>query len=488
MNMEEDIELRTQTHSIKVPRVYKASAGILAAHLRGDGSVKDLVYQQINKSRHPRVKAIYALVSEAARNDNILTKLFSLTQLIQNEHPLDPSLAKILASELLWGKGLSKAGDSKPVATIRKYESKLKSNLSLKDISKRPVKKAQIPRYVRINRLKASDTALILAALKSDGYEQVTYKQENVSYSEFLQLAKKLTAYQFLLDYHFSDLLAFAPGTTFFDHRMYNEGILVLQDKASCLAVEALDPPQGSCILDVCAAHARKPLQAVTKSAYLGDKRNGCNVIAVERDTKRCNTLRSLMQKFGAVDKIQIINDDFLKIDPNLYTQVEYIILDPSCSGSGILYRDNDPAEQHENDSKERLEKLASLQTKLLRHALSFPNVKKVAYSTCSIHRRENEDVAMEILNGNESVDPVKSFKLKENCLPNWETRGLSELGKVGERFIRSKPKEDLGIGFFVAVFERTAGVNELSPTSQKRTFCDEISAVKNKRKKKKLH
>ena len=105
MNMEEDIELRTQTHSIKVPRVYKASAGILAAHLRGDGSVKDLVYQQINKSRHPRVKAIYALVSEAARNDNILTKLFSSTQLIQNEHPLDPSLAKILASELLWGKG-----------------------------------------------------------------------------------------------------------------------------------------------------------------------------------------------------------------------------------------------------------------------------------------------------------------------------------------------------------------------------------------------
>ena len=104
-------------HSVKVPRIYKQSAGILAAFIRGEGSVKDLVYNQTGKNRHPRIKAVYALVSEAARNENILSRLFSVTGLIEKEHPLDPCLAKILASELLWGKGLLKAGDSKPVLT-----------------------------------------------------------------------------------------------------------------------------------------------------------------------------------------------------------------------------------------------------------------------------------------------------------------------------------------------------------------------------------
>lgn len=462
--MGEQIKKSVLPHSVKVPRIYKLSAGILAAHLRGEGSIKDLVYSQVSKNRHPRVKAIFALASEAARNEALLTHLFAVTGLIENERPLDSNLAKILASELLWGKGLSKAGNSKPVVTLRGYESKLKSNVAKKDVPKRSISKNEIPRYVRINLIKATNIERVVSTLKNDSYIEVTYEREDTSYAQFVYMAQNLAINHFLVDYHFKDLLAFGAGTMFFENKLYNEGILVLQDKASCLAVEALNPPTGTFVLDACAAPGMKTLQAVTK---VNSCLNKCNsrVIAIERDTKRCKTLRTLMQKFGA-NNIQVFNKDFLELIPHEFPQVEYIILDPSCSGSGIFHRGE---QSQKEESIERIEKLASLQTKLLRHALSFPSVKRVAYSTCSIHKRENEDVVMEVLRGSGSFEPVKSFILKENCLPDWERRGLSEYGDEAKKFIRSKPIDDLGIGFFVAIFERVADVEKLNKPSKKR-------------------
>ena len=466
---EESIQ-KVHSHSIKVPRVYKSAAGILAAHFKGEGSIKDLVYSQVSKNRHPRIKAIFALASEAARNQVLLTHLFSLTGLIENEHPLDPNLAKVLATELLWGKGLSKAGNSKPVVTLREYEHKLKANVYNEDIynnlyyNKRVDSKNKIPRYVRINLLKASNTDRILSTLKIDGYHEVTYERRSTSYLQFVDMANNLAINHFLIDYHFKDLLAFGAGTTFFDNKLYNEGTLILQDKASSLAVEALNPPPGAFVLDACAAPGMKTLQAMTKINTCGGQNNG-HMIAIERDIKRCKTLRSLMQKFGA-DNIQIYNKDFLDLNPNEFLEVEYIILDPSCSGSGIFHRSGQPGKE---DSPERIEKLASFQTKLLRHALSFPSIKRVAYSTCSIHKRENEDVAMEVLRGSVNFEPVKSFALKDNCIPDWERRGLSEYGDEASKFIRSKPVDDLGIGFFVAIFERIADKNNLNQASKKR-------------------
>ena len=462
-------------HSVKVPRIYKQSAGILAAFIRGEGSVKDLVYNQTGKNRHPRIKAVYALVSEAARNENILSRLFSKTGLIEKEHPLDPCLAKILASELLWGKGLLKAGNSKPVLTLLKYEKELKKNTDISITSKKNNSKYDIPRYVRVNLLVAANVNRVIATLKSDGFQEQFYDKDNTSYSKFLVMVEKLEVNQFLVDFHFDDLLAFGAGTTFFDYKLYDDGVLILQDKASCLAVEALNPPPGSCILDACAAPGMKTLQAVSKTNSLITCSNN-RTIAVERDFKRCKTLRSLVQKYGA-GNIQVINSDFLELRPNDFSHVEYIVLDPSCSGSGIFHRN----EQNEQQSSERIEKLANLQTKLLRHALSFPNVIRVAYSTCSIHKEENEEVVIKVLNGDETHKPIKHFRLKENCLPTWERRGLSEYGELAKSFIRSEPKTDLGIGFFVSVLEKVSGDMQCKKTSKRNSSPSDIPKKKKK-------
>ena len=60
------------------------------------------------------------------------------------------------------------------------------------------------------------------------------------------------------------------------------------------------------------------------------------HVIAVERDDARCETLRTMLAKSGADNFVKVINGDFLKLDPSEFESVEYILLDPTCSGSGM--------------------------------------------------------------------------------------------------------------------------------------------------------
>lgn len=48
--------------------------------------------------------------------------------------------------------------------------------------------------------------------------------------------------------------------------------------------------------------------------------------------------------------------------------------------------------------SAERLQALAGFQRRVLSHALSFPALWRLVYSTCSLHQEENEDVVQAVL------------------------------------------------------------------------------------------
>ena len=94
--------------------------------------------------------------------------------------------------------------------------------------------------------------------------------------------------------------------------------------------------------------------------------------MAIERDGKRCKTLIKTVKKHAP--KVKVVNTDFLKVDPTAHKDIEAIVLDPSCSGSGIR-------EAGTTDlSDERLESLSNMQATLLSHALTFPGI---VTSTC---------------------------------------------------------------------------------------------------------
>jgi putative methyltransferase len=65
---------------------------------------------------------------------------------------------------------------------------------------------------------------------------------------------------------------------------------------------------------------------------------------------------------------------------------------------AGIVSRLGNLTDDAASVSTERLAGLAMFQVSVLSHALSFPAMKKVVYSTCSIHEQENEQVVKTVL------------------------------------------------------------------------------------------
>ncbi|CAI0448368.1 unnamed protein product [Linum tenue] len=142
-----------------------------------------------------------------------------------------------------------------------------------------------------------------------------------------------------------------------------------------------------------------------------------------------------------------------LVLGGSVFVQIRAILLDPSCSGSGTAAQRLDhllPSHSTHDDDTERLNKLAGFQKKALIHALSFPSVEKVVYSTCSVNRIENEDVVSSVL-------PLASslgFELS-TPFPQWTRRGLPVL-QGSDHLLRMDPAEDKE-GFFIALFTKKA-------------------------------
>ena len=290
------------------------------------------------------------------------------------------------------------------------------------------------PRWVRINTLRTSlDAELETTFL---GYTRV-YSLEQI-------LRANSGQHLYYVDMNIPDLLAVPFSSSIPTTAAFKNGLIMLQDKASCFPAYLLNPQldEGD-IVDACAAPGNKTTHLAALLQSQAKSRPDCKIWACERDKARALTLKRMIDKAGAHEIARVkVGQDFLQIDPHEWpwNRASSLLLDPSCSGSGILGRDDisiialptkavegqqrthhsakrkrtPKSEQdstideskHQNsieDSNEailttRLSALSAFQLRLLQHALSFPAARKIIYSTCSMYATENEHVVLKAL------------------------------------------------------------------------------------------
>jgi 25S rRNA (cytosine2278-C5)-methyltransferase len=116
----------------------------------------------------------------------------------------------------------------------------------------------------------------------------------------------------------------------------------------------------------------------------------------------------------------------------------------------------------------------------------AVPSVKRIVYSTCSIHAAENELVVRDALESDLARRLGFNLADQREVIPEWQRRGLPNYlgpeGKcsspifncevlifVAESVIRCTPGEDHTIGFFVSMFVRNSdGVSNGMPETEK--------------------
>uniref|UniRef100_H3D390 NOP2/Sun RNA methyltransferase 5 n=2 Tax=Tetraodon nigroviridis TaxID=99883 RepID=H3D390_TETNG len=428
--------------------LYMKAAEILEKSEKKQGALKTLVYD----SKFPNIKQLFALVCETQKFSSILEEIIESTKLLK-QTKLKMPLAKVLVYDLLMGQGLKCGGSWK--AAMLKHRARLQAVLARMKVKQKVSKNedllpkntkqpVQLPRYVRVNTLKTTVDDVV-DYLKRDGLSYLGH----ASRMEDLTLKEK----EFLRDMHLPELLVFSPRTDFHEHFLYKSGHIILQDKASCLPAYLLDPPAGSHVIDACAAPGNKSshLAAIMK--------NKGRLFAFDLDAKRLTTMSTLLLRAGITCQ-QLANQDFLKVDPKnpQYKDVEYMLLDPSCSGSGMACLPHEESCDDQEEVRARLASLASFQLRCLNHGLSFPRLKRLVYSTCSIHSQENEQVVAACLQQN------PGFRLV-SLLPQWPERGQEPLTQC----LRASIQKTRTHGFFVALFEKlsSAATKDQKPAMQ---------------------
>jgi putative methyltransferase len=312
-------------------------------------------------------------------------------------------------------------------------------------------------------------------------------------------------------------LVAVSPCVDLLNSEAYKSGVIIFQDKASCFPAYLLDPLlEDGDVIDSCSAPGNKTTHLAAILLSHNSESDECNqkIHAFEKNKGRAKTLEKMVKIAGSdVWTTLHPGQDFLKTSPGspMFKDVGALLLDPSCSGSGIVGRDDMPPlhlpaleqapkaskkgakkpdksketrkRKREEDEdlimvdddglvtsvdtgdelKTRLAALSAFQLELLLHAFKFPAARKITYSTCSIHSEENESVVQRALTS--EVAKQQGWRILKRGdqirgMRGWPVRGsvdaCGEDDEVAEACIRANKGDEHGtMGFFLAGFVR---------------------------------
>lgn len=185
---------------------------------------------------------------------------------------------------------------------------------------------------------------------------------------------------------HPVEALSYAFEISGFDYLQsldcFNEGLFYVQDISSMMVAEIAVPEKNSYIIDVCAAPGGK-------SSHLAEKMEGTGMVEARDLTEyKVSLIEENIERHG-LKNMNAVQMDATIFDKGSENKADVLICDLPCSGLGVMGKKTDIRYKM---TAEKQKDLVQLQRDILKtvHTYVKPGGTMV-YSTCTIHKRENE-------------------------------------------------------------------------------------------------
>lgn len=200
----------------------------------------------------------------------------------------------------------------------------------------------------------------------------------------------------------------------------FRKGYYQVQDISSMQVAGWADVKAGDYIIDVCAAPGGKAIHLAEALRGTG------HVEARDLTDYKVQIMQDNIMRSGLLN-IETVRMDARRLDEASVGKADIVIADLPCSGLGVLGRKPDLKYKM---TPEKQKELTALQREILSVVKEYvKSGGRLLYSTCTIHRGENEDNA------------------------EWFVQQNPEFSLIREQ--QMLPGRDGGDGFYIAVFQR---------------------------------
>ncbi len=192
-------------------------------------------------------------------------------------------------------------------------------------------------------------------------------------------------------------------GGNLVENPYYKKGFFSIQDESSMKTVDILEPKAGDLIFDICAAPGGKTL------AMAEQMKNQGKIIASDIYPNKLKLIEEQSKRLG-ITIVETRVQDGMKPDEALYAQADKVIVDVPCSGLGVIRRK--PEIKFKEETYKDFEDLPEKQLKILSNASNYvKNGGILQYSTCTVNKKENQDVVKRFLDINYKYKVVQEHQ-----------------------------------------------------------------------------
>ena len=194
----------------------------------------------------------------------------------------------------------------------------------------------------------------------------------------------------------------------------YDDGFFYVQDRAAAMVIEIAGVRPGMKLLDACAAPGGKSFAAAIRMQNRGE------IVSCDLHEKKLRLIDSGAKRLG-ISCIRTMAADASQAREDWKNSFDMVIADVPCSGFGVMRKKPEIRAR----GREEAARLPEIQARILDNLSGYvaPGG-TLLYSTCTVLRRENEDVVEAFLRTHEAFHPanfsVGEKRSEKGCYTFW--------------------------------------------------------------------